>query len=656
MKKRGVKLLALLLIGAMLCSVLAAVSAPETKEKPGEREALDVSLDGLLGDLEELDAQMREDYEYWTYNDRTEWKSPNYRNAYVEVSLALDRNKLALQPGQSVQLNAKLDVKKRVILPITWTSSDKSIASVDEYGRVRAYKTGNVVIAAQAGTAVAPLLVEVDPEKTSYPSGEYGQAHRGYYLAVQLWPLEGRYEAAMEEALVQAVHALIPPNWKEGEIVEEATTEELIQEPDAEPDGEPVEEETAEEEMTGAEDPVDEEPVEDEPVEEEPLEDAPAPEPEEEYAEEEMLEDPAEEPELPLEEADEEPMEEPGETEEESTEEPDASHAEEADAPDVSGESYEGTEEQPFVKTGENPFSTVSVDVDTASYANLRRYIRENKQLPPADAVRVEEMVNYFSYDYPQPKGDAPVDFSAEVMDCPWNEGALLMKVALQAKDLIAEKRQTGTYLSVLGFGMGNYRDDMVKTLSYAGNGNYAYIDNLEEAEKVLVAERNATMLTVAQDVKWQIEFNPETVAEYRLIGYDKRVLAKEDFADDSVDAGEMGAGHNVTVFYEIIPAKNAPADGNYATLRLRYKQPGGDSSKLYEEPVTASLGSEGPSTDGAFAAAVVEAALVLKDSRYKGSASLDHALKVAESNLGTDKAGYRADFVKLLEEAKKLK
>ena len=468
-------------------------------------------------------------------------------------------------------------------------------------------------------------------------------------------------------------------------------------------------------------------------------------------------------------------------------------------------ESYAANNDNPFLGAQENPLSTFSIDVDTASYANVRRFLTQN-QLPPPDAVRIEELVNYFSYNYPQPKGDVPFSVNAEVAGCPWNPEHRLVRVGLKGREiardkrpasnlvflidvsgsmnepsklpllkeslklltrqlnendhvsivvyagnagmvlpetsgrdkatilraleqleaggsthgsagiqlayetatenfikggvnrvilctdgdfnvgvtsqgdltrLITEKAKSGVFLSVLGFGMGNYKDSTMEMLADKGNGNYAYIDNLNEGRKVLVEQMSGTLVTIAKDVKIQIEFNPAQVSSYRLIGYENRLLAKEDFNNDKKDAGEIGAGHTVTAFYEIVPAgvageetpgvdalkyqkpvkPAAAADRDeLLTLKLRYKQADGDTSRLISTPVKDSDKSyERASADFKFAAAVAEFGMLLRDSPYKGDSNFNSVLEHSKANLGSDPEGYRTEFLTLAETAQKL-
>lgn len=473
--------------------------------------------------------------------------------------------------------------------------------------------------------------------------------------------------------------------------------------------------------------------------------------------------------------------------------------------------SYEGGNDESYSQTVENKFvlvqtealSTFSVDVDVASYTNMRRFINQG-QLPPADAIRTEELVNYFSYNYPNPKGDDPVRIMTEVGTCPWNNQHRLVKIGVKAREipsdnlpasnfvflidvsgsmwgatrlelvksslkllvnnlrkqdrvaivvyagaagqvlqstsgsdkqkikesldkltaggstaggagirlaykiaqknfikngnnrvimctdgdfnvgissnreleqLIEKERQTGVFLSILGYGMGNYKDDKMQILAQKGNGNHAYIDNLQEANKVLVNEFGSTMYTVAKDVKLQLEFNPAKVQAYRLVGYETRLLNKEDFNDDTKDAGEMGAGHTVTAFYEIVPvgvksnvigsvdplkyqdnkidfrmAANALPD--LLTVKLRYKQPDGNTSKKIEVQVIDS-GQNNVSDDFRFASAVAMYGQLLRNSQYKGDATYDSVIELARSGLGNDPNGYRREFVRLAETTK---
>jgi Ca-activated chloride channel family protein len=469
-------------------------------------------------------------------------------------------------------------------------------------------------------------------------------------------------------------------------------------------------------------------------------------------------------------------------------------------------ESYREFDENDFLSPYEHPLSTFSVDVDAASYSNIRRMINEGA-LPPADAVRIEEMVNYFSYEYPQPNGSDPVRISTEAGACPWNSQNRLVKIGLKAKEiptenlplsnfvflidasgsmygpgrlglvksslklllnnlrgedrvaivayagaagevlpstsakdkqkitealdaltaggstaggegillaykiaeknfikggnnriilctdgdfnvgvssnkdlerLITERRKTGIYLSILGYGMGNYKDDKMQTLAQAGNGNHAYIDNLQEANRVLVNEFGSTMYAVAKDVKLQIEFNPAKVQAYRLIGYETRLLKDEDFNDDTVDAGEMGAGHTVTAFYEIVPVgvnSNVYDPGNVDPLKyqkpndseediihspdmlhvkLRYKPIDSDVSKKVEQSVIDDEADD-VSPDFRFASSVVMMGMLLRDSKYKVDATYDKVIESASRGLNNDNLGYRREFIRIAETARGL-
>jgi Ca-activated chloride channel family protein len=242
---------------------------------------------------------------------------------------------------------------------------------------------------------------------------------------------------------------------------------------------------------------------------------------------------------------------------------------------------------------------------------------------------------------------------------------------------MVEEKAKSGVFLSVLGFGRGNLNDAMMETISNKGNGNYAYIDGITEAQKVLVEQMGGTLVTIAKDVKIQVEFNPTQVEAYRLIGYENRMLAAEDFNDDKKDAGEIGAGHTVTALYEVVPAggkvdlpdvdslkyqtepkktKNKEVAGELLTLKLRYKQPDGDTSELLEFPVTdgdASFSKASP--DFQFAAAVASFGMLLRGSQYQGMSSYDAVLEIAQSAKGADKHGYRTEFVEIVNRAKPL-
>jgi Ca-activated chloride channel family protein len=459
-------------------------------------------------------------------------------------------------------------------------------------------------------------------------------------------------------------------------------------------------------------------------------------------------------------------------------------------------EEYDRIYENRFLKAIDNPLSTFSIDVDTASYANVRRFITDGR-LPYPDAVRIEELINYFSYDYPQPEGEHPFSFFTEISECPWNTKHRLVHIGIQGKQipkeqlppnnlvflidvsgsmnslnklpllkeaftllvnemrredriaivvyagaagvvlpptsgtdreviiealenlsaggstaggqgialayetarkyynpqgnnrvilatdgdfnvgpssdaelvrLIEEKRNMGIFLTVLGFGMGNYKDSKMEKLADKGNGNYAYIDTISEAKKVLVNEMGSTLLTIAKDVKIQIEFNPARVDSYRLIGYENRVLAKEDFDDDEKDAGELGAGHSVTALYEVVPfhgddgkaplkyqettiSKDAYATAEIMTMKFRYKKPGADESILIEIPVQDHNKALASTSDNfRFSAAVAELGLLLRKSEYKGNATYTQVLDLARGARGRDEYGYRAGFISLVE------
>ena len=463
-------------------------------------------------------------------------------------------------------------------------------------------------------------------------------------------------------------------------------------------------------------------------------------------------------------------------------------------------ERYAEYVENSFRNPVTDPLSTFGLDVDTASYTKMRRFLTEQKRLPPRESVRLEEYVNYFDYDYPEPQGEHPIAVRTELAACPWAKDHQLLRIALQAKkvetkdlppanlvflldcsgsmswnggfamlqqamrllvdqlrdedrvaivtyasgtrvalpstsgknkakiravidgleasggtngeggiqlayeeavrsfdpkgnnrvvlmtdgdfnigistpkaleDFIATKRATGVFLSVMGVGSGNYQDAMMKKLANAGNGNYAYIDGLLEAKKVMMTEFGGTLCTVAKDVKLQVEFNPSEVAAYRLLGYESRKLAARDFNDDKKDAGEMGAGHHMTAFYEIVPVgtTNAVASvdplryqtaakgakGELATVKLRYKEPKAETSRLMAQAVKAEIAKK-PSEDFRFASAVAEYALWLAQSEHKGSASPAAVITRAKAAKGGDANGYRAEFIRLAEQAELLK
>lgn len=473
-------------------------------------------------------------------------------------------------------------------------------------------------------------------------------------------------------------------------------------------------------------------------------------------------------------------------------------------APLTDSEDYDRRPENGFHETRQQALTTFSIDVDRAAYSNVRRFLNGG-QLPPPEAVRIEEFINYFDYDYPQPTGDAPVGASTELADSPWNPGLKLLRVGLQARriatdhlppsnlvflvdvsgsmmdanklplvksaltlladqlrpqdrvalvvyagaaglvlpstpgsektrindaiaaleaggstagaagirlaydvatehfmkngnnrvilatdgdfnvgtssdaeleKLVDEKRKTGVFLSVLGFGMGNLKDKKMETLADKGNGNYGYIDSFQEARKTFVHEFGGTLFTVAKDVKVQIEFNPRHVRAYRLIGYENRMLKAEEFHDDKKDAGEMGSGHTVTALYELVPAgveskylkhvdplkyqTTQPAVGasdEWLTLKIRYKRPDSETSQLLTQGVALTPKSfERASENFRFAAAVAEFGLLLRGSEYRGGASFDHVVNTAKSALGTDEEGLRSEFVRLVKTAASLK
>lgn len=469
-------------------------------------------------------------------------------------------------------------------------------------------------------------------------------------------------------------------------------------------------------------------------------------------------------------------------------------------------EGYSSVNENGFRNVQANPLSTFSIDVDNASYSNIRRFIN-NGQLPPADAVRIEEMINYFRYDYPEPSGEHPFSVYTELASCPWNTKHQLLHVGLKGKSirkaslppanlvflidvsgsmsdpnklpllksafgllvnelraedrvaivvyagaaglvlestpgdrkekimaaidnleaggstaggaglklayreaeknfvkngnnriilatdgdfnvgessnggmerLVEEKRNAGVFITVLGFGMGNVKDDKMEIIADKGNGNYSYIDNLQEARRVLVSEFGGTLFTIAKDVKFQVEFNPAKVESYRLIGYENRLLNEEDFNDDTKDAGEMGSGHNVTALYELVPAGsgesrprvdplkyqsrtqekpvNQGLSGEYLTVKLRYKQPDGITSRMFEKPVKGYVTDmEDTSDNFRFAAAVAEFGMILRNSEFRGNSTAESASELARSARGEDEDGYRSEMIRLIKTARDL-
>jgi Ca-activated chloride channel family protein len=464
-------------------------------------------------------------------------------------------------------------------------------------------------------------------------------------------------------------------------------------------------------------------------------------------------------------------------------------------------EGYDAITENRFLTPKDNPLSTFSIDVDAASYSNMRRFLADG-HLPPAGAVRIEEMINYFHYDYPQPEGEDPFSINTEISDCPWNPKHKLALIGLQGKKIatenlppsnlvflidvsgsmmdedklplvqasmkllvdqlrqedkvamvvyagnaglvlpstngsdkitikeaigrlqaggstaggagiqlaykvakdnfieggnnriilctdgdfnvgissndeletmIEDERKSGVFLTVLGYGTGNYQDSKMQRLADKGNGNHAYIDNLMEAKKVLVSEFGGTLFTIAKDVKLQIEFNPSKVQAYRLIGYENRLLNKEDFNNDKKDAGDLGSGHTVTALYEIIPVDvksefiekvdplkyqstpNVSAGGSddMMTIKFRYKKPDGNKSKLIEHAVIDNhVLLSNTSANFRFAAAVASFGMLLRNSEFKQRASYDQAWQLAKGALDNDEEGYRSEFLKLVKNA----
>jgi Ca-activated chloride channel family protein len=468
---------------------------------------------------------------------------------------------------------------------------------------------------------------------------------------------------------------------------------------------------------------------------------------------------------------------------------------------EIATEDYGVVRENEFEKVTQKPLSTLSIDVDVASYSFIRNYLNQGMR-PPKEAVRLEEMINYFSYDYPQPKDENPFSITGEISAAPWNTKHKLLHVGIQGKDiakenlppsnlvflidvsgsmhgpaklglvqqslrllvnelnerdkialvvyagasglvlpstpcnkkeeilkaidnlqagggtagaaginlaykvaqenflqqgnnrivlctdgdfnigvssetdlvsLIEDKRKSGVFLSVLGYGMGNFKDHKMEQLADKGNGNYAYIDSENEANKVLVKEMGGTLLTIAKDVKIQIEFNPAKVKGYRLLGYENRLLADRDFNDDTKDAGEIGAGAGVTALYEIItdeaemksmgsvdslkfqkPIEVATTGSDeWLTVKVRFKAPDGTVSKLTQVDVKDQGITLDKSSDNfRFCAAVASFGMLLKDSKFKGDFSMEKVIALAKNSLGKDNEGYRAAFIQLVKSA----
>ncbi|MBL7786584.1 MAG: VWA domain-containing protein [Chitinophagales bacterium] len=470
---------------------------------------------------------------------------------------------------------------------------------------------------------------------------------------------------------------------------------------------------------------------------------------------------------------------------------------------EMNTEAYNSIQENPFVSPQSQALSTFSIDVDRASYANIRRFIND-KQMPPEGSVRIEEMVNYFNYDYPTPTTEHPFGIYTELTKCPWTTDHQLLRIGIQGKkiansqlppnnlvflidvsgsmdepnklplvkqalrllvdqmrpqdhiaivvyagaaglalpptsgsnksaimeaisnlyaggstaggeglelayqiaeqnfqkngnnriilatdgdfnvgvssdaameNLISSKRKSGVYLSCLGFGDGNYKDSKMETLADKGNGNYSYIDSEIEAKKVLLQEMGSTLLTIAKDVKIQVEFNPNLVQAYRLIGYENRLLAAEDFEDDTKDAGELGAGHTVTALYEIIPtgvstnlvrksptlkyqssSTNVNNSDELCTIKFRYKRPASEQSvEIVQTQAPQVVALEQASENTRFASAVALTGMLLRHSNFKGKGSYDMAQQLATQAKGNDAEGYRKEFIDLIGQAKTL-
>ncbi len=469
--------------------------------------------------------------------------------------------------------------------------------------------------------------------------------------------------------------------------------------------------------------------------------------------------------------------------------------------------------ENPFVDTSEEPVSTFSIDVDTASYTLIRNYLLQYNQMPPVERVRIEEMINYFDYSYPQPQDDRPFSVTMEMSASPWKDNASLVMIGLQGKEvdkeqlpasnlvflidvsgsmsannklpllkksflmlvdrlsekdtvsivtyagsagvvldsvtcdqkdkikealtnlqsggstagaegiitayeiaeknlkndgnnriilatdgdfnvgpssdeelenLIIEKRDKGIFLTILGFGMGNYQDGKMETIADKGNGNYFYIDTEKEAEKVFLHDLTGNLFTIAKDVKLQVEFNPAKIKEYRLIGYENRVMPNQDFDDDTKDAGEIGSGHRVTAFYEVILQKESPEprdvevtdsdteisdddnigedfkpvefnENEYIQLRMRYKEPDQDISKYFDRMMTGDEITAEMSDNMGFASSVIEFGMLLRRSEFKENSSYDNAYERAEKYIGDDIFGFRSEFLEMITRAKKL-
>ena len=467
-------------------------------------------------------------------------------------------------------------------------------------------------------------------------------------------------------------------------------------------------------------------------------------------------------------------------------------------------ENYAVIEESRFLPAGANPRSTFSIDVDAASYTNVRRFLTSGQQ-PPKDAVRIEELLNYFRYDYPEPDGEDRFSVTTNLAVTPWAPEHRLLRIGIKGRSLrtesvppsnlvflidvsgsmqppnklplvkqafrllvqelrtqdrvaivvyagaaglvlpstsgsdkatilaaldrleaggstaggaglrlayetakqhydrggnnrvilatdgdfnvgessdaamvrlIEERRDQGIFLTVLGFGTGNLKDSRMEQIADKGNGHYAYVDNLNEARRVFVREFAGTLVTIAKDVKIQVEFNPAKVAAYRLVGYENRALRNEDFADDRKDAGELGAGHTVTALYEIVPVgaslegtgddlgdlkyqtvrpRPGVSSDEWLTVQLRYKEPDGATSRLLTHPVRVKRPATEPTGDFRFATAVAAFGLVLRESEYRGTATLDQVLQLARGAEGRDPDGERAEFVRLVESARLL-